>query len=150
MMITQSIFRVNSEIVRDGEYYVCSKQKGDKIRLGYIYKTWCGSPCGTYMSFSAVEIGKPLSLIKIGNSQYDQGQLKTFSFDSRNLALVDDVYNRSISWIKNLQRELKYPQLDESVGCTPAVIVVNQGILSAFYGREDFLKAYFEAFEFRL
>lgn len=142
MIVTQSNYRVNADIVRDGEYYVFSKQEGGQIRLGYIYTTWCGSPCGTYMSFSAVAIGKPLTLVKIGNSQSDQGQIKTLKIDSQNLDLVDDIYNRSTSWLKKMRRELKYPHLDESADCTPAIIVVKNGILSAFYQKDDYLKMF--------
>jgi hypothetical protein len=139
MIFTQSNSLLNSEILGDGEYYVLSKQEGEKIRLGYIYTTWCGSRYGMYMSFSSVELGKPLPLVRIGHSQYDKGQLKIFSFDSRNLNLIDDVYNRAMSWLNQMQRELKYPQLDESAGCRPAVIQVNRGVLSIFCGKEDYL-----------
>jgi len=142
MMVTKSNVRVNSEIVRDGEYYVFSKQKGGNIRLGYIYTTWCGSPCGIYMSFSAVELGQPLTLVNIGNSPSDKGQIKTLKIDSRNLDLVDDIYNRSMSWLEKMRRELKYAHLDESADCTPAIVVVDKGILSAFYWKDDYLKMF--------
>jgi hypothetical protein len=138
MFVTQSYSLLNSNILKDGEYYVFSKQEGEKIRLGYIYTTWCGSRYGMYMSFSSVELGKPLPLVRIGHSQYDKGQLKTLSFDSRNPNLIDDVYNRAMNWLNQMQRELKYPQLDESVGCTPVVIQVNKGVLSTFCGKEDY------------
>ncbi len=139
MIITESNSRLNCETLRDGEYYALCKQEGEKIRLGYIYTTWCGSPCGMHMQFSSVELGKPLPLVRIGHSQYDKGQLKTFSFDSRNPNLIDDVYNRAMSWLNQMQRELKYPQIDESRGCTPAVIQVNEGVLSTFCGKQDYL-----------
>jgi hypothetical protein len=139
MSFTQSKSRLlNSEILGDGEYYAFSQQQGEKIRLGYIYTTWCGYPYGMHIKFSFVELGKPLPVVSVGDSQDDKGQLKTFSFDSRNLNLIDDVYNRAMSWLNKMRRELKYPQLDESVGCTPAVIVVNKGALCAFYGKENF------------
>ena len=140
MIVIQSNYRVNSEILADGEYYVFSKPEKGRIRLGYIYNSWCGSPYGTYMSFSEIERGKPLSLVKIGTSKCDRGQLKTLKIDSRNIELVDDIYNRSMSWLKKMQRELKYPQLDESAGCTPMVIVVNKGLLSACYEKDDYLQ----------
>lgn len=149
MIFTQSNSRPNFEILGDGEYYVLSKQEGEKIRLGYIYTTWCGSCYGMYMNFFSVELGKPLPLIRIGHSQYDKAQLKTFSFDSRNPNLIDDVYNRAMSWLNQMQHELKYPQLDESAGTIPAVIVVNKGALSAFYENDDFSKAFFETFDLR-
>jgi hypothetical protein len=142
MSFPQSKPGLNSEILVDGEYYAFSQQQGDKICLGYIYTTWCGNPCGRYIQFSSVKLGEQLSLVSIGNSQDDKGQLKTFSFDSRNLHLIDDVYNRAMSWLNKMQCELRYPQLDESAGCIPAVIVVNQGALCAFSGKEDFLKAF--------
>lgn len=138
-MITDSNSRLNSEILADGEYYAFGKQEGEKIRLGYIYTTWCGSLYGTYMSFSSVELGKPLPLVRIGHSQYDKGQLKTFSFDSKNLRLIDDVYNRAMNCLNQMQCELKYPQLDESVGCIPVIIQVNHGALSILCGKEDYL-----------
>jgi hypothetical protein len=139
MMITDSNSRLNSEILADGEYYVFGKQEGEKIRLGYIYTTWCGSRYGMYMSFSSVELGKPLPLVTIGHSQHDKGQLKTFSFDSRNHRLIDDVYNRAMNCLNQMQRELKYPQLDESVGCIPVVIQVNNRVVSTLCGKEDYL-----------
>lgn len=138
MMITESISRLNSEILGDGEYYALCKQEGEKISFGYVYTTWCGSPCGMYMSFSSVELGKPLPLVRIGHSQYDKGQLKIFRFDSRNLNLIDDVYNRAISFLNQMQRDLKYPQLDESTGCVPGVIQVNRGVLSTLCGKEEY------------
>jgi hypothetical protein len=146
MIFTQSNSRLNSEILRDGEYYAFSKQEGEKIRLGYIYTTWCGSRYGMYMNFFSVELGKPLSLARTGHSQYDKGQLKTFSFDSRNPNLIDDVYNRALAWLNKMQAELKYPQIDESAGAIPAVIVVNKGALSALYEKDDFSKAFLETF----
>ena len=139
MMITDSNSRLNSEILADGEYYVFGKQEGEKIRLGYIYTTWCGSLYGMYMSFSAVELGKPLPLVTINHSQYDNGQLKTFSFDSRNLKLIDDVYNRAMAWLNQMQCELKYPQLDESAGCRPVIIQINRGVLSTLCEKENYL-----------
>jgi hypothetical protein len=139
MVFTQSNSRLNSEILRDGEYYVFGKQEGEKILLGYIYTTWCGSRYGLYMSFSSVELGKPLSLVKIGHSESDKGQLKTFSFDSRNFRLIDDVYNRAISYLNQMRCELKYPQLDESANCIPVVIQVTNGVLSTLCGKEDYL-----------
>ena len=147
MIFTQSNSRLHSEILGDGEYYAFSKQEGEKIRLGYIYTTWCGFRYGMYMNFFSVELGKPLPLIRTGHSQYDQGQLKTFSFDSRNFNLIDDVHNRAMTWLNKMQAELKYPQLDESAGAIPAVIVVNRGALSAFYEKDDFSKAFFETFD---
>ncbi|MBD0346428.1 MAG: hypothetical protein ICV63_16705 [Coleofasciculus sp. Co-bin14] len=131
--------RLSNEILADGEYYVFTKQEGEKISLGYIYTTWCGSPRGMHMKFSLIELGKPLSLVSLGDSQCDKGQLKTFNFDSRQLLLIDDVYNRAMSWLNKMQREFKYPQIDESRGCIPAVIIVKKGVLSAFYGKDDFL-----------
>jgi len=131
--------QLNSEILADGEYYVFGKQEGEKIYVGYTYTTWCGSPCGMHMSFSSAELGKPLPLIRTAYSQHDKGQLKTFSFDSRNPRLIDDVYNRALSWLNQMQRGLKHPQLDESASCTPAVIQVNRGVLSSFCGKEDYL-----------
>lgn len=139
MMITESNSRLNCETLADGEYYAFCKQEGEKIHLGYIYTTWCGSRYGMYMSFSSVELGKPLSLVRVGHSQYDKGQLKTFSFDSRNPNLIDDVYNRAMSWLNQMRRELKYPQIDESQGCIPVVIQVNNGVLSTFCGKDDYL-----------
>lgn len=97
MIFPPSNSQPNSDILEDGEYYVLSKQEGEEIRLGYIYSTWCGSPCVMHMRFYSVEIGKPLFLVVSDNSQPDKGQIKTFNFDSRNLRLIDDVYNRSLS-----------------------------------------------------
>jgi hypothetical protein len=148
MMITDSKSRLNSEILADGEYYVFGKQEGEKIRLGYIYTTWCGFRCEMYMNFFSVELGKPLSLVRIGHSQSDKAQLKTFSFDSRNPNLIDNAYNRAMAWLNKMQAGLKYPQLDESAGPVPAVIVVNKGALSAFCEKDDFSKAFFETFDF--
>lgn len=131
---------LNSDILGDGEYYVFSQQE-EKIRLGYIYTTWCNSPYGTYMKFSSVELGQPLPLVITSDSQYDKGQIKIFKFDSRNLQLIDDVYIRAMSWLNKMHRELKYSYLDETKGCIAAVIQVNQGVLSAFYSRkEDYFK----------
>ena len=39
-----------------------------------------------------------------------------------------------------MQGELKYPQVDESAGCTIAIIQVNQGILCNLYDKDSFLK----------
>lgn len=141
MMLTQSNSQLNSNTLADGEYYVFTKQEGEQIRLGYTYTTWCGSPSGTYMSFSSVEIGKPLPLSKTDGSQHDQGQLKILRIDSRNLDLVDDIYTRAKNWLTKMPSELKYPQLNEAADCTPMIIVVKQGILSAVYGKDEFLKA---------
>ena len=140
-MLTQSTFQINCKTLSDGEYYVFTKQEGEKIRLGYTYTTWCGSPSGTYMSFSSVEIGKPLPLSKTDGSQHDQGKLKSLTIDRRNLDLIDDIYNRAINWLTKMQRELQYAQLDETADCKPMIIIVNQGILSAIYGKAEFLKA---------
>lgn len=140
-MLTQSNSQLNSNLLADGEYYVFTKQDKETIRLGYTYTTWCGSPSGTYMSFSSVEIGKPLPLSKTDGSQHDQGQLKTLKIDRRNIDLVDDIYTRAKNWLKKIPGELKYPQLDETADCTPMIIVVKKGILSAVYGKDEFLKA---------
>lgn len=140
MMLTQSNSQLNSNTLADGEYYVFAKQEEGKIRLGYTYTTWCGSPSGTYMSFSSVEIGKPLPLSKTDGSPQDQGKLKTFTIDSRNLDLVDDIYIRAKNWLTKIPGELKYPQLNETADCTPMIIIVKQGVLSALYGKNDFLK----------
>lgn len=140
MMLTQSNSQLNSNTLADGEYYVFTKQEEGKIRLGYTYTTWCGSPSGTYMSFSSVEIGKPLPLSKTDGSPQDQGKLKTFTIDSRNLDLVDDIYIRAKNWLTKIPGQLKYPQLNETADCTPMIIIVKQGVLSALYGKNDFLK----------
>ena len=147
MIFPPSNSQPNSDILGDGEYYVLSQQEGEEIRLGYIYSTWCGSPCVMHMRFCSVEIGKPLFLVISDNSQPDKGEIKTFNFDSRNLRLIDDVYNRGLSWLNQMPGELDYPQLDEIADCTIAVIVVNKGVLSAFYSKDDFLNAFFEAFD---
>ncbi|HEY9726994.1 MAG TPA: hypothetical protein V6D50_11155 [Chroococcales cyanobacterium] len=139
MIFTQSNSRLNSEILRDGEYYAFSKEEGEKICLGYIYTTWCGSHYGMYINFFSVGLGKPLSLVRSGHSQSDKGQLKTFSFDSRNPKLLDDVYNRAIAWLNKMQAGLKYPQLDESAGCRPVVIQINRGVLSTLCEKKDYL-----------
>lgn len=139
-MLTQSNSQLNSNTLADGEYYVFAKQEEGKIRLGYTYTTWCGSPSGTYMSFSSVEIGKPLPLSKTDGSPQDQGKLKTFTIDSRNLDLVDDIYIRAKNWLTKIPGQLKYPQLNETADCTPMIIIVKQGVLSALYGKNDFLK----------
>ena len=141
MMLTQSNSQLNSNILADGEYYVFTKKEEEIIRLGYTYTSWCGSPSGTYMGFSSVEIGKPLFLSKTDGSQHDQGQLKILKIDSRNIDLVDDIYIRAKNWLTKMRGELKYPQLDETADCIPMIIVVNQGILSAIYGKNDFLKS---------
>lgn len=141
-MLTQSNSQLNSNILADGEYYVFTKQEEDEIRLGYTYTSWCGSPCGTYMSFSSVEIGKPLSLSKTDGSQHDQGNLKTLKIDKRNLNLVDDVYTRAKNWLTKMRSELQYRQLDETADCTPMIIVINQGVLSALYGKDEYLKSF--------
>jgi hypothetical protein len=140
MMFTQSNSQLNSNILADGEYYVFTKQEEGKIRLGYTYTTWCGSPSGTYMSFSSVQLGKPLPLSKTDGSQHDQGKLKTLKIDSRNLDLVDDIYTRAKNWLTKMPGELKYPQLDETADCQPMIIVVKQGVLSALYEKDDFLR----------
>ena len=137
----------NYEILENGEYYVFSQQEREKIQLGYLYTTRYSSPSEPYMIFCSVEVGQPLPLVRIGNTQYDQGQIKTFDFDSRNLILIDDAYNCAMSWLDKMQCELKEPQFDESAGCTIAVIQVNKGILSAFYEKEEFLNAFFETFD---
>jgi len=141
MMLTQFNSRINSNILVDGEYYVFTKQEEKIIRLGYLYTTWCGSPCGIYMSFSSVDLGKTLSLSQTNGSQHDQGKLKTLEIDRRNLDLVDDIYTRAKNWLVKMRGELKYPQLDETADCTPMIIVVNQGVLSAVYGKDEFLTA---------
>ena len=137
----------NYEILENGEYYVFSKQEREKIQLGYLYTTRCSSPSEPYMIFCSVEVGQPLPLVRSGKSQYDRGQIKSFNFDSRNLLLIDEVSNCAMNWLNKMQRELKEPQFDESAGCTIAVIQVNQGILSAFYEKEEFLNAFFETFD---
>lgn len=139
-MLTQSNSQINCKTLADGEYYVFTKQEGEKIRLGYTYTTWCGSPSGTYMSFSSVEIGKPLPLSKTDGSQHDQGQLKSLTIDRRNLDLIDDIYNRAIKWLTKMPGELKYPQLDETADCKPMIIIVKQGVLSAIYEKDNFLQ----------
>lgn len=141
MMLTQSNSQLTCNTLADGEYYVFTKQEGEKIRLGYTYTTWCGSPSGTYMSFSSVQLGKALSLSKTDGSQHDQGQLKSLKIDRRNLNLVDDIYTRAMNWLTKMQRELKYPQLNETADCKPMIIIVNQGVLSALYEKDNFLKA---------
>ncbi len=137
---TQSNPGFNCEILEDGEYYVFSQQKEQEIRLGYVYTTWCGSPYGMHIKLSPVGLGKPLPLFRTGDSEYDIGQLKIFNVDSRNILLIDDVYKHAMSWLKKTRRKCQYPQIDESLRCTAAIIQVNQGILSAFYGKDDYLK----------
>lgn len=120
----------NYDILEDGEYYVFSKEEGEVIRIGYLYTSWCRSPCITHLRFCPVNIGKPLPLVISGNSQPDEGQIKAFKFDSRNIRLIDNIYNRALSWLNQMQRELlEYPQLDETTGCKIAVIIVKKGIL---------------------
>jgi hypothetical protein len=87
-----------------------------------------------------VEIGKPLPLSKTDGSQHDQGQLKSLTIDSRNLDLIDDIYTRAKNWLTKMPGELKYPQLNETADCKPMIIIVNQGVLSAIYGKDKFLK----------
>ena len=141
-MLHPTSSQTHSNILTDGEYYVFAKQEEETIRLGYTFTTWCGLVCGTHMRFLAVEIGKPLALIKAEVVQQEQGTLKTLKIDKRNLSLVDDIYERSEKVIINMRRELKYPQLDETTDCTPMIIVVNQGILAAVYGKDDFLQSF--------
>lgn len=150
MIFSQPNSRLHSDILEDGDYYVFSKQGEGKICLGYLYHTWCGSPYGMsyspvepygmYMHCSPVELGKPLPLVQVGDSHHDRGQLKTFKFDSRNILLVDDVCNRAMIWLNYMQRNLKYPHIDESTSCKPMVIQVTQGVLFAHYEKDEFLK----------
>lgn len=123
----------SSEIIKDGEYYVFAQREEGQVRIGYVYTTWCGSQCGMRLDFSLVEIGKPLPLSRTGDSKLDLGQLKMFAFDRRNAALINDVYNRAMSWLHKMRREHKYPQLDVSEGCTIAAIKVHEGILVSLY-----------------
>lgn len=141
MMFTHSNARLNSDILGDGEYYVFSRPE-EKSCLGYIYTTWCNSPCGVYMKFFSVELGKPLPLVATSESKSDKGQLESFSFDSRNPDLISDVYSRAMDWLNRLRSELKYPELDESQGCRAVVIRVNQGVISALYSKEEYLEKY--------
>ncbi|WP_155897944.1 hypothetical protein [Allocoleopsis franciscana] len=61
--------------------------------------------------------------------------------DRRNLDLVDDIYKRAINWLTKMPDELKYPQLNETADCKPMIIIVKQGVLSALYEKDNFLKA---------
>lgn len=131
-----------SKILKDGEYYVFAKAEAEKISLGYIYTTWAGSPCGTVMRFSVVEIGKPLSLSQTEGSQQDQGQLKLLSIDHRNPDLVDEVYTSANNFLTKMRDELKYPQLDETTDCLPMIMVVEEGKLVALYSKEGFLNSF--------
>lgn len=146
MSFTKSNSWLNSPILGDGEYYVFCQQQGEEIRLGYLFTSWCIDHYRMHMKFSAVELGEPLPLIKIDENLNDKGKLKTFDFNSRNLLLIDDAYNRATAWLNKMQAELNYLQLDENTSVTPAVIVVNKGALSAFYEKNDFFKVYFETF----
>ena len=139
MKFTSSNSLLVSDFLGDGEYYVFSQQE-EPFCIGYIYTTWCNSPYGMYMKLSTVEIGKPLPLVIVGDSNCDKDQLKRFRFDSRNLQLIDDVYSRAMSWLNKMQSELKYPYLDESKGCIATVIQVEQGVLSGYYRKDDYLK----------
>ena len=139
MKFTSSNSLLKSDFLGDGEYYVFSPQE-EQFRIGYIYTTWCNSPYGMYMKLANLEIGKPLPLVIIGDSNYDEGQLKMFRFDSRNFRLIDDVYSRAMSWLNKMQSEVKYPYLDESKGCIATVIQVEQGVLSGYYRKDDYLK----------
>lgn len=140
MSFPQSNSHFTDKFLGDGVYYVFRQIQGEEIRLGYQYTTWCGSPCGIHIKLSSVELGKPLPLVRSGDSRYDKGQLKTFKIEPGNFLLMDDVYKRAVSWIYKIERELKYPHLSESVSCTVAVIQVNQGVLSALYEKDDLYK----------
>ncbi|HEY9603396.1 MAG TPA: hypothetical protein V6C85_17400 [Allocoleopsis sp.] len=141
MLFIHSNTGLNSDILGDGEYYAFSRPE-EKLRLGYLYTTWCNSPYGVYMKFSSVELEKPLPLIATSETQYDKGQLKSFSLDSRNPRLIDDVYNRAMSWLNQMRSELKYPELDNSNGCTAVVIRVNQGVLTGLYTQDEYWEKY--------
>lgn len=138
-MLTPASSQYDSDILTDGEYYVFTKQEEETIRLGYAYTTWCGLVCGNYLRFLLVELGKPIALIKTEGGQQEPGRLKTLRIDRRNISLVDQVYNRAQNLLTKMRAELKYSQLDETTDCIPMIIVVNQGILSALYRKDDFL-----------
>lgn len=91
-------------------------------------------------------MGKPLPLVINGNIPNDQGEIKTFNFDSKSLTMIDEVYNCALNWLNKMLNELNYPQLDESAGYTIAIIQVDKGVLSAFYEKDEFLNAFFETF----
>lgn len=137
-VMTSSNRQPQAPLVGDGEYYAFVKQQGNQLSVGYVYTTWCGSPCGFYMRLCPVGKGKTLPFTRVWDSQKDRGQLKLLPFDSQNSLLIDDVYNRACHWLKEMQRTIQYPQLDESKQSLPMVVVVKQGVLSAVYQKDDY------------